>query len=107
MALERCGAGARTQQMLMEAIRSLADVQIKFLFPEDRLKAMKVTDEMAKAVKAWTDFDFVTFGEEIGKLLRELVMLAFPQKYSVDNLGRLHRKLDSPSILDVLGAARH
>jgi len=66
---------------------------VKMIFPEDRIKVMKATDKMAKAVEAWTNYDFDTFGKQIGMLLRELVMLAFPQKYSVDANGRLKRQL--------------
>lgn len=93
MALQRCGLGADAQRMFMEAIQSIKYVHVKMIFPEDRIKVMKATDKMAKAVEAWTNWDFDTFGKEIGMLLRELVMLAFPQKYSVDANGRLKRQL--------------
>jgi hypothetical protein len=93
MALQRCGLGANTQSMIMDAVQSLKYVRIKAVFPDDQLRVMKATDRMARAVKAWTNWDFKTFGKEIGKLLRELVMLAFPQKYSIDNAGRLRQEL--------------
>merc|ERR1711879_849539 len=51
------------------------------------------TKDVAKAVEAWTNWDFNTFGVEIGKLLREFVMMAFPRKYMVDARGRLRRSL--------------
>jgi len=102
MALQRCGLGPSTQRMFMEAIQSLKNVHVKIIFPDDRIQtsaqgAMKATDRMARAVKAWTDWDFKTFGREVGMLLRELVMLAFPRKYSVDDSGRLRHELISYS----------
>lgn len=104
MALQRCGLGTSTQRMFMEAIKSLKHVHVKVLFPDDRIQALKATDRMARAVEAWTNWDYTTFGKEVGMLLRELVMLAFPRKYSVDNTGRLRRELagfaeQTPSIL--------
>jgi len=93
MALQRCGLGADSQRMFLEAINSLKHVHVRVTFPNDRIQVMKATDRMARAVEAWTNWDFETFGKEVGMLLRELVMLAFPQKYSVDASGRLRRNL--------------
>lgn len=96
MALQRCGMGQNSQTMLMEAIKSLGDLHVQFKFPHSvnvnpSIQAEKATAKMAKAVKAWTDWDFERFGYELGELFRDLVMLAFPQKYSVDASGRLQR----------------
>jgi len=54
-------------------------------------EATEVSEKMAKAVRAWTTWNFEGFGYELGELFRDLVMLAFPQKYSVDASGRLRR----------------
>jgi len=93
MALQRCGIGADTQNMFMSAIKSLRFVHVKAKFPNDRIQAMKATDRMARAITAWTNWDFITFGRQVGMLLRELVMLAFPRKYSIDNAGVLRHQL--------------
>lgn len=121
MALQRCGMGQNSQQMLMEAIKSLGDLHVQFKFPHSvnvnpSIQAEKATAKMAKAVKAWTDWDFERFGYELGELFRDLVMLAFPQQYSVDPSGRLQRySLDAmsadkkakplPSALLIIGGA--
>lgn len=96
MALQRCGMGQDSQTMLLEAIKSLGDLHVQFKFPHSlntnpAMQAEKATAKMAKAVKAWTEWDFEKFGYELGELFRDLVMLAFPQKYSVDASGRLQR----------------
>jgi hypothetical protein len=96
MALQRCGMGQNSQTMLMEAIKTLGDLHVQFKFPHSMninpsVQAERATAKMAKAVKAWTDWDFERFGYELGELFRDLVMLAFPQKYSVDASGRLQR----------------
>merc|ERR1712226_1252762 len=46
---------------------------------------------MAKVVEAWTAWKFEGFGYELSELLRELIMLTFPQKYYVDASGRLQK----------------
>jgi hypothetical protein len=91
MALSKCGVSSGMQSMLMEAIQSLNDVHVQFQFPHDQFDPEDATKKMAKAVEAWTNFDFERFGYELGELFRELVMLAFPQQYSVDTSGRLQR----------------
>jgi hypothetical protein len=89
MALSRCNVSAEQQTMFTEAIQSLGDLKLHFTFPNDHIQATKGTEEMAAAVEAWTKFNFEDFGFELGKLFREMVMLGFPQKYSVDSSGRL------------------
>jgi len=88
-ALANCGVSGDMQQMLMEAIKTLNDLQIHFQFPNDRIHSEEAADKMALAVKYWTNWNFKQFGYELGKLFRELVMLAFPQKYSIGASGRL------------------
>jgi len=112
MALERCGINANMQQMLMEAVKSLQDLNVHFTVPQDQIQTEQATKEMAKAVEAWTNWNFKQFGFELGKLFRELVMLAFPQKYSVDASGRLQRisaaeqpRLFSSPVVIVSGAS--
>jgi len=91
MALSRCGISGNMQHMLMEAVKTLEDLKVHFTFPQDRIRGEQATQKMAKAVEAWTNWNFEKFGFELGKLFRELVMLAFPQQYSVDASGRLQR----------------
>lgn len=99
MALEKCGVAQDMQNMFMEAIKTLNDIKVHIALPDDRFraasdqtKAEETTARMAKAVEAFTNFQFENFGFEIGKMLRELVMLAFPQQYSTGANGMLQRK---------------
>jgi len=97
LALSNCGVSQEMQSTFMEAIQSLNALKVQFHMPADSNmagvtdQATEVTNKMAKAVEAWTNWDFEGFGFQLGELLRELVMLAFPQKYSVDASGRLRR----------------
>jgi hypothetical protein len=98
MALSKCGVSSNIQTMFTEAIQSLGQLHVQFHFPQDRFRAENdqfraedATGKMAKAVEAWTNWDFESFGYELGELFRELIMLAFPEKYSVDDTGRLQQ----------------
>merc|ERR1712187_1022359 len=73
----------------MDAIKSLQDVRVQFKLPTEHFHATDATDRMAKAIEAWTNFNFEAFGYELGELLRELVVLAFPHKYQMDGSGNL------------------
>jgi len=98
MALSKCGVNEEMQSTFMEAIQSLNSIRVQFHMPSTGLaqysvnnEATEVSEKMAKAVRAWTTWNFEGFGYELGELFRDLVMLAFPQKYSVDASGRLRR----------------
>lgn len=91
MALAKCGVSADMQTMFMEAIKSLKDVHVAFKIPVDGTDATDAAERMAKAVEAWSSWDFEGFGFQLGTLFRELVMLGFPQQYSMDASGRLQR----------------
>lgn len=100
-ALMRCGLSADMQDTFMEAVKTLGQLQVKFHIPNQqgvgfgaKDQAQEVSEKMAKAVEAWTNWDFEKFGYELGELFRDLVMLAMPQKYSVRD-GRLHRYSES------------
>jgi len=100
VALSRCNIGQESQQMMMEAIKSIKYLKVHFLFPKHVITADEATRRMAQAVNSWTNWDFKGFGKQIGKLLREFVLLMYPQgnteyaqQYSVDAGGRLRRQL--------------
>lgn len=94
MALQRCNIGQESQQMMLEAIKSIQYLKVHFRMPENHVHSDRATLQVGKAITAWTQWKFEDFGAEIGKLLREFVLLMFPQAYSVDASGRLRRQLN-------------
>lgn len=93
MALQKCGLSMDMQNMFMDAIKTIGNLQVHFTFPRDTIEGVDASQKMAKAVEAWTNWNFKSFGYELGKLLRELVMMAFPQQYSIDASGRLQKAM--------------
>jgi hypothetical protein len=89
MALGNCGINADMQNMFIEALKSLPQIQVHFTFPSGTIKPTEVSSAMARAVVAWSNWNFEEFGYRLGVLFRELIMVAFPEKYAVDASGRL------------------
>jgi len=94
MAMSKCGLTGDMQTMFTEAIDSLSDLKVQFYFPKEHFHTKEATEKMAKAVEAWTNWNFDQFGYELGELFRELVLLSFPQKYSVAASGMLQRSAE-------------
>jgi hypothetical protein len=94
-ALERCNLGMENEQMIGEAIKTMGSLRFHFHMPQQRANFEKMGDRMARGVEAWTHWHFREYGIEIGYMLREFVLMLYPQKYSVDANGRLRRKLES------------
>lgn len=92
LALQKCGVSLNMQHMLTDALSSPQDLHFQMHMPGHPITAREASTEFAKAVRAWTRWDFETFGFELGKVFREMLMLAFPQKYSVNEFGELHEK---------------
>jgi hypothetical protein len=90
MAMEKCGVDSSKQKMFLEAVQTLQDLRVHVHMPDDRFrsesddqKTEETTARMAKAVEDFTKWDFEGFGYEVGKMLRELVMLAIPQNQNM------------------------
>jgi hypothetical protein len=94
-ALQRCDIDPETQGMLMESIQTLGHLKVNMAFPEGRVSIEEISQRMAKAVESWTDWHFKQFGQDVGVMLREFVLMVYPMKYSVDENGRLRRQLSS------------
>jgi hypothetical protein len=105
-ALERCDIDPETQGMLMESIQTLGDLKVHLAFPKGRVSIDEISHRMAKAVESWTEWHFKQFGENVGVMLREFVLMVYPMKYSVDENGRLRRQLSSlPRVFKADGLA--
>lgn len=97
-AMQRCNIRPETTKMFGEAIHSLKYARVKFDLPQEQMSKKEMEKEtsllMARAVESWTRWRFEDFGDDVGQLLREMVLLIFPQKYSIDARGVLRRSLE-------------
>lgn len=102
-ALSRCDLGIENEQMLGEALKTMGSLKFQFHMPHDRVSMKRIGDRMAKGVQSWTNWHFHEYGHEIGFMLRELMLMIYPQKYTVDQSGRLRRQLESSSMSRIHG----
>lgn len=93
-ALQKCNIGPETEKMLGEAIHSLKYAKVKFDMPGQTITQKETSLLMSDAVESWTRWRFEDFGKDVGELLREMVLLVYPQKYSIDERGILRRALE-------------
>eukprot|EP00425_Heterocapsa_triquetra_P031115 CAMPEP_0195104264 /NCGR_PEP_ID=MMETSP0448-20130528/72994_1 /TAXON_ID=66468 /ORGANISM="Heterocapsa triquestra, Strain CCMP 448" /LENGTH=477 /DNA_ID=CAMNT_0040140071 /DNA_START=63 /DNA_END=1496 /DNA_ORIENTATION=- len=94
-ALRRCGIDEVQEQMLMESIMAplMTHGIASLTLPshDDKMTTEKMLRELKDACEDWSQKKWHAFGGDLGKMLRRLVMGVFPQKYSVDQAGRLQR----------------
>jgi hypothetical protein len=83
MAMSRCNIDRAEEQMMMQAMKNMKYLKVNFIFPQHIITADEATERMATAINAWTDWNFKEFGNQIGKLLEEFVLLMYPQQYEV------------------------
>jgi len=90
-AMRQCNIDAQEEEMLSDSLRSLHfDVQL----PQDTIESRETSMDLAHAIRDWTKGEWRNFGADIGHLLQEFVIAAFPQMYSVDAARSLRRELD-------------
>lgn len=96
-ALHKCGMTDEQQGMLRDAmsqLNSTLNSPPHVVFTDGvGFRADTVGVQMTQAVQAWSEQQWEAFGAHLGKMLQELVLLLFPQEYSVDSAGQLHRQL--------------
>jgi len=102
-ALSRCDLEIENEQMIGEALKTMGSLKFQFHMPHDRVSMKRIGDRMANGVQSWTNWHFHEYGHEIGFMLRELMLMIYPQKYTVDQSGRLRRQLESSSMSRIHG----
>jgi len=101
LALKKCNLNQETEGMLLAAFRSLNATHIRFNFGQavdSNVMAKDIKMKLARAVDDWKDQDFRGFGSELGTIMRDILLLAFPEKYHVDASGIIRRSLVSPKV---------
>jgi len=104
-ALEKCSLGPEEQQMLQEAIAGLASgrqggLGWDFQMPgSTRVSSEQLEEHLAITIKAWAEQRWMTFGQDLGRLLQEMVLTVFAKKYTLDSDGLLQTSLLGRSVV--------
>eukprot|EP00929_Paragymnodinium_shiwhaense_P029466 TRINITY_DN16874_c1_g1_i1.p1 TRINITY_DN16874_c1_g1~~TRINITY_DN16874_c1_g1_i1.p1 ORF type:complete len:567 (-),score=133.04 TRINITY_DN16874_c1_g1_i1:438-2138(-) len=102
VALRFCGITPVQEAMLFDAMRSGSVVSRVALPPPRGGSASAVvtdgsadvTQTMTTALEDWRQHSWTAFGKQLGDLLRDVALVAFPQKYAVDTTGRLQQVIE-------------
>jgi len=105
IALNKCHLDSTRQKMLRDAMLGMgrADGMTFSISGLGSPTDAAVEQQLADTLKSWKGvFDNkaggLQFGHDLGKLTQQIASTAFPEKYSVDDLGRLRMRLDRPSM---------
>jgi len=101
VALSRCDLDEDRQQMMKDAFMGLSDGTLSLTLDTPRkVTTYSLEDHLARAVECWREIandGGISFGHALGKLFQDAASLAFPQKYLVDDLGRLQLRVEDTS----------
>jgi len=98
VALRTCGLGPQQEALLLDGMK-LGEVHTSLDVPEMRSMTPQqerdnLSKSFAQALQDWKDRSWSAFGAQLGSVLRDMVVLTFPQKWSVDDAGRLRSILE-------------
>lgn len=98
VALRTCGLGPQQEAVLLDAMH-IGSAHAKLELPEMRsMSPQQERDSMEKsfteAMQDWKEHSWSAFGAQLGSILRDFLVITFPQKWSVDDAGRLRNLLE-------------
>jgi len=107
MALQKCNIGPIQEEMIMDSITAGGDVKTKVSLPNDKVDRKDIEQKVEKAVKALQSEQWTVFGAQLGGMMRKLVVIAFPQKYAVDDFGSLKKLIGQSDSTKLGGLMSH
>jgi hypothetical protein len=107
-AMSRCTSSTGQRVKLGEVAEAFEDGRVSLALPQRSTKAIDLSVDLTAALQKWDQHDYAGFGFRLGRLLQRVALLAFPQKYSVDESGSLMRRLGdfskTPATMASLGS---
>eukprot|EP00413_Alexandrium_margalefii_P005842 CAMPEP_0204523312 /NCGR_PEP_ID=MMETSP0661-20131031/6777_1 /ASSEMBLY_ACC=CAM_ASM_000606 /TAXON_ID=109239 /ORGANISM="Alexandrium margalefi, Strain AMGDE01CS-322" /LENGTH=486 /DNA_ID=CAMNT_0051529011 /DNA_START=42 /DNA_END=1502 /DNA_ORIENTATION=- len=87
--LSRCGLGERELDMLAAAAEALGSLRMRLRLPRaaGQAAAGSAVAELERAAKDWKALNWFELGKDLGRMLLQLIVQDFPQKYSLDPVG--------------------
>lgn len=94
-ALRTCGFSTEQEKILLHSMWAGQSLKTKISAPDEKVAVGDVTVTMAEAVEDYKQGRYEHFGEALGNLCREMVVVSFPEKWEFDENGRLREKIQS------------
>merc|ERR1719414_1010892 len=98
--LNRCGLGREEVETLGAAMAALASLRMQLRLPRSsagRAAMRGPVEELQRAADDWKALDWFALGEDLGRMLLQLTVQAFPQKYALVPSGALGKRLAGPA----------
>merc|ERR1711879_379825 len=93
-ALRKCNIGPAQEAMLIVAWEEGGEsLKTKLSVPNENIKTSDVAQLLSSAMGDFKDQQYYQFGKQLGKSLQDMVVVSFPMKYEVDDLGKLRKKV--------------
>jgi len=92
-ALQHCNIPEKGREMLLDSLQALGKLHLRVDLSEKQLQSREISVNLESAVQDWSRGRWHNFGKNLGKLLQQLVLLVFPQQYSVDGAQHLKKQL--------------
>lgn len=92
LALTRCGIGPLQETVLIDALES-GSLHTQLGMPDQKVTSEGISKMVAVAIKDFEGENWFDFGAQLGKVLQDMLVATFPQKYEVDLTGQLKNSL--------------
>eukprot|EP00928_Gymnodinium_smaydae_P022699 TRINITY_DN18980_c0_g1_i1.p1 TRINITY_DN18980_c0_g1~~TRINITY_DN18980_c0_g1_i1.p1 ORF type:complete len:662 (+),score=135.61 TRINITY_DN18980_c0_g1_i1:92-1987(+) len=92
-ALTTCGFTPDQERVLIHALWAGKLFHGNLSLPDQEVRAHDVTVTMAEAIEEFQDDHYKRFGAQLGTLMREMIVVSFPEEYTKDEHGNLKRVL--------------
>jgi len=92
--LRTCGFSSEQEAILIHSLWAGDLLHANLSMPTGRASTRNVTTTLANAVESWHAEHYTRFGKDMGELVRDLVVTSFPEKFALDEQGRVHAMLE-------------
>lgn len=99
-ALRTCGFSPEQDRILIHSMWAGKLFHTNISLPEQSITSKDVTVTMANAVQDYHDARYTRFGEQLGDLMREMIVVSFPQKYEIDERALLREIGNVPAVTE-------
>merc|ERR1711879_697100 len=107
-ALRKCNIGPAQEAMLIVAWEEGGEsLKTKLSVPNENIKTSDVAQLLSSAMEDFKDQQYYNFGKQLGKSLQDMVVVTFPMKYEVDDMGRLQEILGASEVRNGFPQSTH
>lgn len=105
--LRRCNINEDQEDMLKESIQAMGKgMQFHLELPGEAPTRDRYAKQMETTIQDWEKMQWYDFGKDLGKLLQDMALTVYAQKYTIDSSGALHRLLGTSEVTNAYPATK-